>query len=81
MADEEKKPARATGIDLLKVYEWMHKDGDPDPSKNVNADTMLLMDIAMSLRTLVRLSYQSMEMNQAIMVQLNGGARDTTQDN
>lgn len=60
---------------LKAVYDWMHKDGEPTPN-NMNVDTIILMDIAMSLRQLVQLSETSMEINQRVLASLdleNGG--------
>jgi len=58
-------------IDLKGVYDWMHKTGLPDPATNMSADTMILMDIAISLRNLVMLSEESMRINQEVLASLD----------
>jgi hypothetical protein len=55
---------------LKEIYEHLHKDGEPD-FNSVNIDTMLLLDIAMSLRNIVNLSMESMEMNKAVLASLD----------
>jgi hypothetical protein len=58
-------------IDLAKVLEWMHERGEPDPATNMNAETMILMDCALSLRRLVKLSEESMRINQEVLASLD----------
>lgn len=60
---------------LKEIYEHLHKDGEPDYN-NTNIDTLLLLDIAMSLRNIVSLSVESMEMNKAVLASLE---RDDTE--
>lgn len=55
---------------LKEIYEHLHKDGEPDYN-TTNIDTMLLLDIAMSLRNILNLSLESMEMNKAILASLD----------
>lgn len=57
---------------LKEIYEHLHKDGEPD-FNSVNIDTMLLLDVAMSLRNLLTLSMESMEMNKAVLASLDRG--------
>lgn len=60
---------------LKEIYEHLHKDGEPDFNSH-NIDTLLLLDIAMSLRNIVNLSMESMEMNKAVLASLD---RDDTE--
>jgi hypothetical protein len=57
--------------ELKTVYDWMHKEGEPDPSSNMDPTLIVLMDIAVNIRRLVQLSETSMEMNQAILASLD----------
>lgn len=54
---------------LKDIYDHLHKDGEPDHN-TTNIDTLLLLDIAMSLRNIVNLSMESMEMNKAVLASL-----------
>ncbi len=55
---------------LKEIYEHIHKNGEPDYN-STNIDTLLLLDIAMSLRNIVQLSMESMEMNKAVLATLD----------
>lgn len=55
---------------LKEIYEHIHKEGEPDFNSH-NIDTLLLLDIAMSMRNLVKLSLESMEMNQMVLASLD----------
>lgn len=55
---------------LKEIYEFIHKNGEPDFNSH-NIDTLLLLDIAMSMRNLVKLSMESMEMNMAVLASLD----------
>ena len=63
-------------IDLKGVYEWMNKGGPPNPAENMPADTIILMDIALSMRHMIGLYEQALEMNQAIMMQMDRNEND-----
>lgn len=56
---------------LKAVWDWMRREGAPDPTKNMSADTIILMDIAVNIRKLVQLSEESMAINQAVLAQLD----------
>lgn len=60
---------------LKEIYEFIHKDGEPDYN-TTNIDTLLLLDIAMSLRNLLALSIEAQEMNKAVLESIY---RDTTE--
>lgn len=60
---------------LKEIYEFIHRDGEPDFNSH-NIDTLLLLDIAMSMRNLVAMSMESMEMNKAVLASLE---RDETE--
>ena len=66
-------------IDMAKVLHWMHKGGEPDPAVNMPADTIILMDIALSLRTLIDMQAESMRINAVLMEQLNTDAESGTE--
>lgn len=57
---------------LKEIYEHLHKDGEPDHN-TASMDTLLLLDIAMSMRNLVAMSMESMEMNKAVLASLDRG--------
>lgn len=60
---------------LKEIYEWVHKDGEPDFNSH-NIETLLLLDIAMSLRNLLKLSQESVEMNKVILASLDASEDD-----
>ncbi len=55
---------------LKEIYEHIHKNGEPDYN-STNIDTLILLDIAMSLRNILVLSQESMEMNKAVLATLD----------
>lgn len=61
---------------LKDIYDWVHKDGEPSFNTH-DVNTLLLLDIAMSMRNLVKMSAESMEMNKVILASLDADENES----